>query len=411
MRINVFKSKQAITTTVFSWIFMTIIGGILLTTTYSILNSYWTIENENNRIEFAKTLTNTLNVRAQGVGVQSATTFNTFPILANRDVELLCIEGEFTRLNIDNNELIYEPLNQYLDTFPVFMNPLDEEIGQNVFLIQENFNFPMTITPLVGIVSTRHIIVINDSSQVRDIIGRVLNDKRSYRQLSFEIWNNDEISKDEMNTYLQSLNPSSIAFLGFKESFIHPFIEENFFRLNYPVYHIKSNFQKSPSYMNPANSNRIVIGNFSYTYSNKEENFKVTNQESPTQAPKSFNFYGTDNEISIFLFSLFSTPNVFECAYNSIVERTEFTYELAKKKTNIILNDPQETNSTYCRSSRNSENLDRWYNLTNIGLMKIYINRTHNIFNSTLHLNIGTDVENIEKNALDLRVESCQLVY
>lgn len=410
MQHNIFSSKQAITTTVFSWIFMSIIGGVLIVTTYSILSSYWNIEDENNRIEFAKSLTNTLNVRAQGVGVQSATTFNTFPLLANREASFQCIGGEFTRLSLNNDELIYEPLNDYLDKFPIVMAPLDEEVGDNIFLVQENFNFPMAISPLVGIVSTRHIIVINESSQIRDIIGKVLNDKRSYRQLSFEVWDTDEMSENEMKSYLESLNPSSIAFLGFEDSYINSYIENEFSGLNYPVYHIKPNFSLTPSYLNPANDDKIIIGNFSYTYSNSENDFAITNQEA-AQSARSFNFYGTNDEISLLMFSLFSTPSNFECAYNSLQSRTEFVYQHAKEKIKIILNDSGNTNSTYCQSSRDSTNLDQFYDLTNISLSEIYANSTHNIFNGNSQTSASTEIKRIEELNLDLRVESCQLIY
>ena len=404
------KSKKGITTTVFSWVFMTIIGGILMISVYSILSTYWTIEQENNNLEFAKALTNTLNIRAQSLSVSSATVFNTIPLMGNLNANLQCIEGEFTRLSIDNSEIIYEPLNEYLDNFPFVMPPIERELPQNIFLVLENFNFPMSITPVIAIVPRSHIIVINRTQPTTNqLFTRTLDTRRSYQQLSFISWDLEDRNQNEMRTYLQSLNPSSIVFLDFNEDFIENYISTEFSRVRYPVYHIKSEFIKAPSFIDFTNSQRIIQGTFMYTYSNNQEDFSITNQNNPNE-PKLFKFYDMNDEISIFMFSLFSTPSNFECAYNSLIQRSEFTYQLSKNKINIILEDPITTNQTYCQSFQPSSQINTLYESIYLSLDQIYSNRTHNLFTQQISDPV-TNINLIENNQFSLNSQSCQLIY
>ncbi|MFT4244023.1 MAG: hypothetical protein ACMXYB_01045 [Candidatus Woesearchaeota archaeon] len=405
------KSKKGITTTVFSWVFMTIIGGILMISVYSILSTYWTIEQESNNLEFAKTLTNTLNVRAQSLSVSSATVFNTIPLMGNLNANLQCIEGEFTRLSIDNSEIIYEPLNEYLDNFPFVMPPIERELPQNIFLVLENFNFPMSISPLIAVVPRSHIIIINETqSTTNQLFTRVLDTRRSYQQLSFNRWNLENgMSTSEMRSYLQSLNPSSIVFVDFDEDFIHSYISDGFSQERYPVYHIKSEFVKAPSYIDLTNTNRIIQGTFSYTYSNNQDDFRITNQNNANE-PELFRFYDMNDEISIFMFSLFSTPSNFECAHNSLIQRSEFTYQLSKNKIQIILENPETTNQTYCQSFQPSSQINIFYENILLNLNQIYSNRTHNLFTGQTP-NPPSKINSIENYQFNLNTQSCQLIY
>lgn len=406
---KLFNSNKAITTTVFAWIFMSIIGGIFIMTTYSLLTSYWEFEDENNRIEFSKALTNHLSVEATGIIVQSATTFRTYPLLANKKASLECIGGEFSRLRLDDEELGYGSLNEYLDEYPIVMPPLEEELEQNLYLVKENFNFPMGITPLIGIIPTRHIVVINETSNIKKVIEKLLDEKRSYRQLSFELWNTSDISEDEMSSYLQDLNPSSIALIGFNTSFTHNFIQDKFSSSTFPVFNIKTTFNKLPSYIDSSNEERIVLGNLKYTFSNLEIDHEITNQENSVP-PKEFNFYGINDEFSILLFSYFSTPSNFECTYSSIISQTEFVYEHTKKKIDIILNEPEDLNSTYCDSSKQNSILENYYGPANTTLFDMFTSTSQN-FLTTNSGDISTHIVSLEEKNSELRAESCQLIY
>lgn len=407
---TILKNNKGVTTTMFSWIFMSIIGGIFIFSTFSILQTYWSVETENNRIEFAKSLTNTLNVRAQSLGVQSATVFNTFPLLANQNARLTCIDGEFTRLVLDGEEIIYEPLNEYLDNFPFIMPPLDNELPSNVFLIQEDFNFPMSISPLVAVVPTRHLIIVNQDSDVNSVVTRVYRTKRSYQQLSFIIWDTNEISPDEMRRRIELLNPSSIAFVEFEENFIHNYINSNFGAFNFPVFHISIDFTRLPSYLDPSNTPRIAWGSLRYTYSNLENDFRVTRQNDPSLSPKSFNFYDMNDEISLLMFSFFSEPHNFECAYNSLAQKTQFKFNLISNKVDLIINNPSETNTTFCQSFQDSSILDNRYSRIQIYISNL-MNSTHNLFDESTPINPQILIEQIEEEHFELRVDSCQLLY
>ncbi|MCH8519487.1 MAG: hypothetical protein LAT82_01905 [Nanoarchaeota archaeon] len=406
-----YSSKKGITTTVFSWVFMTIIGGVLMISIYSILNTYWTIEQENNNLEFAKALTNTLNVRAQSLSVSSATVFNTIPLMGNKDANLQCIGGEFTRLSIDGRELIYEPLNEYLDIYPFIMPPINNELPQNIYLILENFNFPMSISPMIAVVPKSHIIIINQSNgPTYSLFQGILNTRRSYQQLSFITWDLENgLTESEMRTQIDTLNPSSVVFLDFNENFIEEYINTQFSRERIPVYHIKSNFQKMPSTIDLTNTGRIVEGSFSYTYSNHQSDYLITNQLNEDE-PKIFRFYDTNDEITIFMFSLFSTPSNFECAYNSLIQRSEFVYELSKNKIEIILQDPISTNETYCQSFLPSSSINNFYQSIYFSIDQLYTNRTHNLFTTSMS-SPYLIIDSIDNNQLNLNSHSCQLIY
>ena len=406
---TIFHSKRGITTTVFSWIFMSIIGGVILISVYSILSGYWAIEQENNNLEFAKALTNTLNVRGQSLSVSSGTIFNTIPLMGNKEARLECIAGEFTRLNIDGRQIIYEPLNEYLDNFAFVMPPIERELPQNIYLILENFNFPMPITPTVAIVPKSHIIIYNQTnSNTNQIFNRILNTRRSFEQLSIYTWNIEEVSTVNMNTFLNSLNPSSVIFVDFEPNFIHQYISQELSNRRTPVYHVQSSFLRSPSYIDLNNNRRIVVGNFRYTYSNQEDDFLITNQDNE-QDPIMFNFYDMDDEVSIFLFGLFSTPKNFECAYNSLIQRSEFTYQLSKNKIDIILRD-ENTQESFCDTSEES-NVNEYYMESLIYLDQLFENITHNLFTIQIpHAeNLITQLQRV--NSVELNSHRCELIY
>lgn len=409
-----FNSKKAITTTVFSWIFMSIIGGVIMMSVYSILSTYWAIEQENNNIEFAKALTNTLNVRGQSLGISSGTLFSTIQLMGNREINLECIEGEFTRMNLEGTQIIYEPLNEYLDNFAFVMPPLERELPQNIYLILENFNFPMPITPLVAIVPKSHIIIFNETnSQTNQVFNRIINTRTNFRQLSIRAWNlqdgSSDLSEDEMKRYLDSLNPSSVIFVDFNENFIHGFISEKFSTSRIPVFHVKSNFTRSPSYIDITNQEKIIRGEFRYTFSNMAEDFQITNQNNDKE-PFKFNFYDTDDEISILIFGLFSTPNNFKCTYSSLIQRSEFKYQLAKNKIDIMLRE-EDVRESFCDTENLEVEINESYINARIYLNNIFTNRTHNLF-TTQGVNVENSIIDLRNiNVGNLNPHNCQLVY
>ncbi|MFP4402158.1 MAG: hypothetical protein ACLFPL_02905 [Candidatus Nanoarchaeia archaeon] len=403
------QSRQAISATVFSWVFMTIIGGILILFTYSILQSYWAVETEKNNLEFSKALTNSLEVYAFNPSPQSATVFNTYPIFANKELEFTCVENEFTRLQFENSQLSYGPLNNILDQYPIMMSRLDNELPESVYLIQEDFSFPMSITPLIGVVPTGHIIVINESSQTHDILSSLLNTKRSYRQLSFIIWE-DDLSEEDKISQINSRNPTSISFLGFDNTSATSIIDNYYSSVRFDVFALKYNFQRAPSYYDPLNENRIVLGNLSYIYSNNKRDFEYTNQDN-LETPHTFNFAHLNDEISLVTFSMFTPPSIFSCAYLSLQLQTDFAYTLRKNKVQTIINSPNNINTTYCSSFRDSSILKDSYENINMSLHILYENSTHNFFNTLTATQINTNINIIEEAQRDLTNDRCELIY
>lgn len=406
--LKVLINKKAITTTTFSWMFMIIIGGILIMFTYSILQGYWAVEKETQDLEFAKALTHTFHIKAQSLGVQSATVFDTFEILSQKDVELQCISQEFLRFNIDNKDVNYEPLNIYLDSFSIFMPHLVDEETNSLFIIQEDFNFPQAITPLIAIVPKHHIIVVNKSSEMYEIVKKTLSTKKSYKQLSFIIY--DELQTPEL--FLDSLkeyNPSSIQFVNFDSSFLF-YLNRYDNNNEIEISHINIDFQLLPSYLNPSNERKEVSGQIQYTYSNQKKDYSLTNQENSSKISKSFTFYGVNDETSLILFSLFSSPNTFECSYNNLIKRVGFNYEISKHKISQILQEKNNLNATFCKSNLNSQILQNFYEVLNESFHKLYTNQTHNVFTQN-NMNTFLEISLLEEVHKELKKESCELIY
>lgn len=406
-----FSNTSAMATTTFAWIFMTIVGGVLIMFTYSIVQGYWEVEEQSNRLEFSKALTNSLNVIARNALVNNAINSDTFPLLSQKEAYLVCIESEFTRLNLDGREIAYEPLNTYLDTYPVFMPPLNEEEPGDLFIVIEEFNFPMSIIPLVGIIPTHHIVIINQTSVMSNIVKRVEEDQSVYSQFSifyYDSSNDFDIYLDEIENY----NPSSITFVDFNSSRI-PTIHSRFYQKDFDVYAINVEFVSGllPSYIQPSNDDGAVLGTLKYVYSNKEENFKITDQTSSPKNPKNFRFVGLDDDLSLVLFSFFSSPSNFDCAFNSLEKAAKLRFEYIQNKIEIIQLDETVLNTTYCDGSKlSSPVLASYYSFIDQSFEDLYLDDEHNFLNYSTSSPIQIAIDIKEENA-ELRQQSCELVY
>ena len=410
-------SKQAIAMTTFSWIFMTIVGGVLIMFTYSILQGYWAIEEENTNLEFTKALTNSLEIKAQSLGVQSATIVDSFPIMSQKNIQMQCIESEFLRLELEGETLNYEPLNEFLDSHSIFMPPLDDEESLGLYLIQEDFNFPMSITAFIGIVPKHHIMILHKNSDIATVVERLVETKKSYKQLSFLIYDETTTDPQSFLDELSTYNPSSITFVNFPNQFIIDSIITRYNTVNYDVYHLEIEFLRTPSYISSSNSNKEVFGTLQYTYSNNENDFYITNQNDNAQPPREFNFFGVNDETSLPLFSLFTSPNVFSCSYDSLIEQTESHYTYSKEKIKLITTSQSGYNplidltSTYCTSSITSQTLIDFYEIILNNLEGLYTNTNTNFFKNGNFVSTMGQIQTIEEAHKELQRNSCELLY
>ena len=404
------NSKRAMATTTFAWIFMTIVGGVLIMFTYSIIQGYWQVEDQSNRLEFSKALTNSLNVMARNVLSNSAVNSDTFPLLSQKEANLLCLESEFSRLNLDGEIIAYEPLNTYLDNYPVFMPPLEDEEPDSLFILLEEFSYPMSITPLVGIIPTHHVVIINQSSVISNIVNRVQEDKSVYSQFTFIHYD----STLDFNIFLdevENFNPSSMLFVDFNSSVMVPQIDSRYRNVDFEVYVMNINFLTLPSYITPSNEEGNVLGTFRYIYSNREVDYIITGQESTPINPKNYRFVGLNDEVSLLLFSFFSSPSNFECAYNSLVKAVKLRYEHILNKIEIVQDSNLILNTTYCEGSRSSSNiLNTHYTTIKQNIENLYTNENQNFLNHTSPNPSQRVIDIRETNAI-LRQQSCELVY
>ena len=416
MHLRQMSSKKAMSTTTFSWIFMTIAGGVLIFFAYSLIQGYWTIEQETQQLEFAKALTNTFHITAQTLGIQSATTVDTFNMFSNKNIELVCIQGEFSRLNINNKEISYEPLNTYLDNFPLFMTYIDNEKPDSMFLIQEDYNFPHSITPLIGIVPAHHIIVINKSNELYNIINTLKKQKKSYNQINFLLYEPTN-NPDAFINSLKDYSPTSIQFVNFNSNFIQSYVISKYSRnKNTLISSITISLDTLPSYIDTSNENKFISGTIEYTYSNNQKDFTITSQEDISTfstSPKSFKFVQIRDEFSLPLFSLFSSPSNFECAHYSILKKMEFDSNFFDLKiSNILISqDIEDTlNTTYCDSNLNSKTLGIFYKGMQNAFNSLYEDEENNFL-----INPPTQSFNaisiIDELTTKLRSESCEEVY
>ena len=222
-------------------------------------------------------------------------------IFREKELDLSC-ESSFPILSIDG---VLDPNNDFLKNYPTFMTHIQGGKTDDIYLAVESFRMPFKITNLLGIVSKRHKIYLNDTST--DLTEKIIDkfERGSYRGLNIEEF---EISNfDAINDEVEMLNLNSIVLVSSSE------YTNQLDNINLEhAYYIQI-------------TEGVGGHNGTITYTNKDG------------IDSEFEYLDYDESMSLVTMAMFSTPDVFNCSYNILLNSVGNIYDFYINKTNYLL--------------------------------------------------------------------------
>ena len=390
------KSNSANINVSLSWIFMIVVGSFFIIFSYNVIDTY----KENEDIKYSLELKQSLRTILNQIGKTTDNDQIKFEyldsIFQDTKVEILCNNGEpLLALNDD-----LDPNNQFLNNYPTFMTEIEESSVPTTYLAVESFNMPFKITELVAIVSTKNIIILDESLDIADELLEKFA-KGAYRdKIIIETINSNDqnVNLDLLvNSIMENKNPSSILLIKPLSSQIS--LPND---LDIPTYDLVIN----------------KLENRAYEISYEQYLSNVDN------TPKKFGYYDYEDSLSLITMAMFSSPQTFECSYNLLLKKIEPVYNFYIDKLELI---KQEDNICSLELDNLGKNL-KYQNL--LDSLKKIINADNQIFDENqlayksnpnledsfinpqiAKLYIETGADSVDSNFKELEKFSCVYIY
>ena len=243
------------------------------------------------------------------------------------------------------------------------------------YLAVESYKLPFKITTMLALVSKKNLIVLDNSSLITKKILNKFN-VGSFRELNY-------VTKD-----FSTLNSKDVSNINDKSYNSVMFVSD--YGKNLPINMEDINAR---AYWLKANVSNPQIDNITYQIKNGSR--------------YNFNFIDFDKKLSLLTMAIFSSPSVFGCSYNKIINSTIPVYSYYVKKCDYLEN--LSNYSKVCSDSVNTNTEYLFYKDEKKRLNSVIKNIEENNgkdVNSLLE-NV-TSVQDIE---LELEKFSCIYVY
>lgn len=365
------KSKKADVQISMSWIFMIIIGTFFIILAYNVISKYSHIENDKLQVEIGNNFRDILNNVGRTSGIEEDSLQPIGSIFKDSRVEIKCFDN-IPILSINGR---FSSSNEYLKNNPIFMTYIEQGKIDKTYLAVESYKLPFKITTMLALVSKKNLIVLDNSSLITKEILNKFN-VGSFRELNY-------VTKD-----FSTLNSQYVTNINDKNYNSVMFVSDYGKKL--PIDLDKINAR---AYWLKVNVSNPQIDNITYQIKNGSK--------------FNFNFIDYDKKLSLVTMAIFSSPNVFRCSYNKIINLTIPVYSYYVKKCDYLEN--LSNYSKVCSDSVNTKTEYIFYkderDMLNSVIKNIEKNKAKDV-NSLLENVSG--VQNVE---LELEKFSCIYVY
>jgi hypothetical protein len=389
--INKFRfNKIANITVSFSWVFMFIVGSIFIIIGYSIISTYQQTEEYKFNLEQKLIISNILSKVGRTLGIEENSLIFTQGLFKDTYLKVQCVEN-FSILNLNGN---LDPNNNFLEEYPTFNLQIKKSSVPSVYFAIGNFKMPFKVSNLLGIVSKKNLLILDENSPITNRYLFLLN-KGSFTDLSYMVLDfKNDWDLDYFKNLVQEKNLFSIVFLTDKENF------ESYYS-NYNLLNIR-NFENYFLIINEENIISSDNSNLPKSYGNLTY---IDNQKNEI----SFNFINYDGSFSLPLMAAFSSPEAFECATNNLLNKVKQSYKFYILKADYLYNlSNSDLDVELCSKSLEfgvEEKYKKVYSVLNETYNKI----NESAFNDKFEL--FTLIEELEKSEEDLIKFNCIEVY
>ncbi len=287
---------------------MIFVGMAFIFLAYNIVDKYQENEELKYEAQFKSSIRNILNSEGRTAGIEenSLTPFEN--IFRDKSVTINCIEN-IPVLWINDGE-IADVNNEYLKNYPVFMTYINQEKFAQIYIAIESFRMPFKTTNMMAIVSKKNLIIFNNQSKVSDKFLYKFG-KGSYDELHLEVRDFEFYNYDMFMNDFSNLNLNSVMFVT--DSNETGVIRDQLDRFNYEAYYLEVDEQEGGAY-----------GTLTY-YDGSGNSY-------------SYNYLDYDFSLGIPTMAVFSSPYVFDCSYNKIIESINSTYNFYINKAYYTTN-------------------------------------------------------------------------
>ncbi len=283
---------------------MIIIGTVFILIAYNIVSIY--MQNEQAKYDFE--VKSTFRGLFNYVGITTGTEENKLALIEGifkkKEIEIICENG-FAILSINNN---YDTNNNFLSNYPAYSTYIKQGKVDETYLAVENFKLPFKITNLLGIVSKRNLIILDENAQITPRLVKKF-EETSYSNLdNYQIIDLSSYTISEFNSDYKYKNLDSVIILS----------------ENPPNMNLLGNIKPMAYHIRIEENQEKYAGNIIYT---DKENNKFE-----------FPYIDLDESLSMITMSLFSKPSTYKCSYNIIQQTTLQKIDFYINKTNYLIN-------------------------------------------------------------------------
>lgn len=363
-------SKKASITISLSWVFMIIVGTFFIMLAYNVIAKYKANEDIKYEIELKQTLRSIFNNFGRTAGIEENSIAPLGNIFRDSKVEIICNDGDpLLSINekLDSN-------NNYLQSYPTFMTQIQQGKIEQSYMVIESFRMPFKITTMLGLVSKKNLIVLDNQS----IIGQNLFKKfkrGSYSELNFRLEDFSSTSLNILKEEIKDDNLNSVVFVTDSSNTL------------------------------PINLNEINSLSYLIQIDEQSEHYGTITYTNKQNSRKSFNYIDYDKSLSLQTMAVFSTPETFECSYQILLNSIYSSYSFYINKNQYYYNYP----SLICVNSFSLEEQKYLYDELNTLLTDINSEIKTNKFNNMAQLD--TNIVALSKWHLKLEENSCPYIY
>ena len=284
--------------TIFSWIFMILIGTFFIYLSYKFILTYQENKDEEYFIKFKQNFRNVVLEVSQTTNLESIKSTNLQNLLKDKTIEIICYENS-SLFKIGDK---VEQNSRLFDNYAITTNKINQESEKDTYLFSVGFLAPFRVTNfLIMSSSTNYIIFDKSDEYVWELYNRT--QKSSFRILeNRELMNfSDSNFETDIEGMFDSKKITSITFITKEDLTNFQSIFDEYYVVN-----ITENINKI-----------IKINHTKYS-----ENEILS---------KEFEFFDFSNKFEFLISAIYSSTDSFSCfhnkAFNIFEERLNFLIE------------------------------------------------------------------------------------